>query len=817
MRFTLEKISDCAVFVVAATVSVAVGATAGAFLHTHSEEAGYWATWRGWWLAGEIGILIAAPVLLAWLPGPPSAGKKRPVETFAALLVTLVVSLFLFSAHRGQESILLTFPYWVFPCLIWTALRMGTRGSSSAMAIVASVAIANTLLSRGPFTFSADSLGGQLVALESFLIVAALSAMVLSAAIGERRAAQSALGESESRFRLMVENLPAGAIYRQDERIVLNKAAEAITGYSRLEIPTLDVWFRRLYQEESTVIRALYEEDRAASFPSPRRVPIRRKDGDVRIVEFSGFIDASCEVWILEDLTERLRAEEMLRDAERRYRNIFENAPDGIFQATPSGRLIAANPALAHMLGYPTPADLIAEVTDIAATFANSADRKLYRRLMEEHNAIEGFEYQATRKDGEKVWLSENARSVRDASGAVLFYEGAVKDVTARKSLEAQLAQSRKMEAVGQLAGGIAHDFNNLLTVISGYSQMLSSQLDSASSMKSEVSEIELAAARAASLTSQLLAFSRRQVVQPESLDLNEIVTGMQAMLRRLIREDILLKTSAGADLARVRADRGQIEQVIMNLVTNARDAITGSGEIVIETANTILTPEDSSRRLDCDPGPYVVLSVGDTGAGMDERTRSRIFEPFFTTKEIGRGTGLGLATVYGIVKQSRGDIRVESAPGRGTRFRIFLPAAPAEARVEEAPAREPVSAARSNGGSGTVLVVEDEPSVRDLVQLWLASLGYTVLAADAMTAVGVCEGHERIDLLVSDVVMPGMGGPALARKLRDIYPGMRVLFMSGYTDDSVYRNGILETGDNFLQKPFTPEVLAGKVRELLS
>ena len=811
----LSKIRECLVFALATAACVSASATAGVFLHLHATGDGYWPTWRSWWISGEVGMLIAAPVLLAWMPWKPL--KLSILEAAAALASTFAVSSFLFSATGGHESALLTFPYWVFPVLMWTALRLGPRGSSAAMAIIAGVAITNTMLARGPFTFASDTLGGQMAALESFLIVTALSSMLLSAAIGERHTAQIALGESESRFRLMVENLPAGAIYRQDEKIFLNKAAEAITGYSCSEIQSLDIWFQRLYGAEAQTARKLYERDRDALFPTVRRVPIRRKDGDTRILEFAGFIDPRYEVWLLDDLTERLRAEEKLRDAELRYRNLFENAPDGIFQATPAGRLLTANPAIALMLGYASPEDLIANLPDIADCFSDPEDRKYYYRMIEKGDNVHGFEREALRRDGKRVWLSVSARCVRNAFGTTLFSEGSVKDVTGRRLLEAQLAQSQKMEAIGQLAGGIAHDFNNLLTVISGYSQMLLDKVEAGSSLRAGLTQIDFAANRAASLTSQLLAFSRQQVIQPKLLDLNEVVEGMLTLLRRLIREDIELKTAPVEGLARVKADRGQIEQVIVNLVTNSRDAIEGSGEIVIETANIILHPEDAKKGRDCEPGPCVMLVVRDTGQGMDERTRSRVFDPFFTTKEVGRGTGLGLATVYGIVKQSLGDIWVDSEPGRGTTFKICLPEAPLEAQPGEELEERKAEPITGTGGTETVLVVEDEPSVRELVRYWLTSLGYKVVVAEALMATRVCAEHEKIDLLLTDVVMPGMGGPMLANQLRVTYPRMKVLFMSGYTDNPDHRNGNLAPGENFLQKPFTPETLAGKIREVLA
>jgi nitrogen-specific signal transduction histidine kinase/ActR/RegA family two-component response regulator len=386
-------------------------------------------------------------------------------------------------------------------------------------------------------------------------------------------------------------------------------------------------------------------------------------------------------------------------------------------------------------------------------------------------------------------------------------------DVTGRRDLEEQLRQAQKMEAVGMLAGGVAHDFNNLLTIINGYSQLILNNLQKNDPNRHSAEQIMKAGDRAAGLTNQLLAFSRRQVMQPKVLDLNSLVTGLSAMLRRLIGEDIDLRLALREDLGRVSADPGQIEQVLMNLVVNARDAMPRGGSLTIETANVTLDENYAGRHIAVKPGPYVLLAVSDTGGGMDEATKNRLFEPFFTTKEPGKGTGLGLSTVFGIVKQSGGSVQVYSEMGTGSSVKVYLPRIDQKVPLEREGRRKPAPK-----GSETILLVEDDEMVRTLVRETLEREGYKLIdSADPVEAQRISENYRgRIDLLIADVVMPKLSGKELARNLTERRPDLKVLYMSGYTDSAIVNSGILQKEVAFLQKPFTPGVLSAKVREVI-
>jgi two-component system cell cycle sensor histidine kinase/response regulator CckA len=440
-----------------------------------------------------------------------------------------------------------------------------------------------------------------------------------------------------------------------------------------------------------------------------------------------------------------------------------------------------------------------------------------YERMIQLFGPVEEFkdvEAEWKRKDGTPITVRCSGRRVKDQSGVPAYFEFFAEDITERRVLERQLRMAQKMEAVGRLSGGIAHDFNNLLGVIIGYSQVVKKKLGKDNPLLSHVEEVEKAGQRAASLTKQLLAFSRQQVLTPAVLNLNAVVTEMGKMLPRLLGEDIEVTTALADDLGRVKADQGQIEQIIMNLAVNARDAMPEGGRLKIETANAELDKSFTREHPGSLVGRYVMLGVTDSGIGMSPETQAQIFEPFFTTKERGKGTGLGLATVYGVVKQSGGYIAVDSAPGKGASFKVYLP------RTEEAAAQatSDVPVEQTSRGSETILLVEDAEPLRKLAQSFLEARGFRVLAApNGEKALEVAvQNPEPIHLLLTDVVMPGMNGRVLAEELAPRQPGMKVIYMSGYTDSFIAGHGVLNPGTHLIHKPFTEEALVAKVREVL-
>jgi PAS domain S-box-containing protein len=481
------------------------------------------------------------------------------------------------------------------------------------------------------------------------------------------------------------------------------------------------------------------------------------------------------------------------------------------------GRFTYVNPALVAMLGYDSKQELLAKslATDI---YQSPEERQRLLAQMAQSGRLHATEVTWKRKDDKRITVRLSGRAVRDATGAPEDLEWIVENVTARRQLEEQLTQAQKMEAIGRLTGGVAHDFNNLLNVMIGYGDLLLDQLGATDPRRQYVEEIRSAGKRAAVLTHQLLAFSRRQVLQPEVLDLNRIVSDTSGMLQRVLGETIQLTTRLDPSLALVNVDRGQMEQVILNLAVNARDAMPDGGRLTLETANAVIGDEYVERRPLMIPGRFVLLAVSDTGQGMDAETQRRIFEPFFTTKEKGKGTGLGLATVYGIVKQSGGFIWVYSEPGQGSTFKIYLPEANEEAGEVDLPRSAPAPLQDAVGGSETILLVEDDAALRELAREFLESVGYQVVAAGsgAEALRLLAELRQPAHLLLTDLVLPDMTGRSLAQQVVAQRPDMKVLYVSGYTEDGILHRGVLDRDQSFLPKPYAKETLLRRIRELL-
>jgi len=633
-----------------------------------------------------------------------------------------------------------------------------------------------------------------------------------------RRRAEEALRASEALTRSVVYSAVDGIITTDESGAIqsFNPAAERMFGYTAEEAigKNLSILMAQPDSEQhDSYIRAYLEGGKKKVIGIGRESQAIRKDGTTFPVELavSEMLLPGRRMFtgILHDITNRKAAEAALRDTNVKLQAVIETSPLAIVTLDLEGRVVAWNPAAERMFGW-TAAEALTQVLPVVP----EAERAELLDLIRLGQPALGVDKLRLRKDGSLIEVTLWTAPLRDPAGEMGGVMGIYADVTQSKQLEEQFRQAQKMEAVGRLAGGIAHDFNNILTVITGYGEMVAEKLVDDPVVSEEIQEILKAADHATVLTSQLLIFSRRHVVSREALDLNTVVAKLERMLRRIIGEDVELITVPAASLARVRVDAAQVEQVVMNLAVNARDAMPAGGRLTIETANVELDPAYSRSHIGVKEGQYVMLAVSDTGKGIPPDVRSRLFEPFFTTKERGKGTGLGLSTVYGIVKQSGGEIWVYSEPGKGTTFKIYLPRlADDEAQPARAAETSPVER-----GDETILLAEDEPGVRALAREVLRQHGYQVLEAmDVNDALRICREHpEGIDLLLTDVVMPVMSGRELAERVAEIRPEIKVLYMSGYTDNIVVSHGVTSIDKEFLQKPFTPRSLARKVRESL-
>jgi len=640
----------------------------------------------------------------------------------------------------------------------------------------------------------------------------------------ERRRTEAALRESEARLRLFIEHAPASlAMFDRDLRyLAVSRRWLADFGLEGRDL--LGRLHYDVFPEIDENLRQIHRRGLAGEVVQGNEDPFVRADGHVQYVrwEMHPWRDDRGEIGgiviFTEDVTQQKQAETALRESEERFRTLVDGAPEGIFVQA-EDRFLFVNPAMVRLLGAARPADLIGrDVLGLIAPEYHEAIRQRIRRQLETGEAAPPMEQDYLRLDGTRVSVETTAVPVRFAGrDAHLVF---VRDVAERRrieaekhNLQAQLVQAQKMDSIGRLAGGVAHDFNNMLGVILGHADLALGKTDAASPLLNSLQEIRKAAVRSSDLARQLLAFARKQTIAPKALDLNETVAGMLAMLRRLIGENVELAWQPCPAPARVKMDPSQIDQILANLCVNARDAIGDHGRVAIATGLAAFDEDYCASHAGFVPGDYVMLAVEDNGCGMDAETLLRLFEPFFTTKEIGKGTGLGLATVYGIVKQNNGFIDVDSQVGRGSTFKIYLP------RLQIAPPPEPPAAPPPlPTGHETILLAEDDPALLKMTQMMLERIGYHVLPApspeEALRLARQNAG--RIDLLMTDVVMPGMNGRHLSQTLLADQPGLKRLFMSGYTADVIARHGVLEPGVHFIAKPFTPAELAHKLREIL-
>ncbi len=633
--------------------------------------------------------------------------------------------------------------------------------------------------------------------------------------VTRRTEAERALARSEERYRCLFESARDGILILDAETghiVDVNPYMTDLTGYGRDDFIGKALWEIGAFKDAGAS-KASFAQLQATTYIRYDDLPLATRTGGTVEVEFvsniyvvGGRRVVQCNV---RDNTVRKRTE----DERRRLMTAIEQADEVVLVTDVDGAITFVNAAFQTVTGY-TRGEVLGKNPRLLKSGTQGDD--FYRALWATLAAGKTWRGRLVnkKKDGSLYTQDATLSPVRDHDGNIASFVAVARDVTAALALEAQFLHAQKMEAVGRLAGGIAHDFNNVLSVILSYAEVMREDMKPDDPRRADVEEIEKAGLRAAELTRQLLAFSRRQVLETKVLNPNAAIGGIAKMLRKLLGADIELATLPADDLWNVKVDPGQLEQVLMNLAVNARDAMPHGGKLTIETANVTLDEAHSTTHPDVRAGHYVQIAVGDSGLGMDADTQARIFEPFFTTKEKEKGTGLGLATVFGIVRQSEGHIAVESEPGVGTTFRIYLPkfggaAAPSPAQSEELEAA---------AGSETILLVEDEDQVRVLARDVLRRHGYVVLdAASAGEALLVCEQHEApIDLLLADVVLPRMNGRLLAERIATLRPAIKVLLMSGYTDDAVLLRGVLDSDLAFLQKPLTPTSLARKVREVL-
>jgi len=801
------------------------------------------------------------PVLLGRMPFAPALAflmlglalfllNSRRAAKLAELLVVVPVFICLLGLTGDAFSLTLApdgrpgrpSPFPAIATIL--ALAVGilhARPDRGWMAVITSERLGGVLARRFlpiavlvPFTLGVLRLVGAEVGVEGtlglrFHVLAnmiALSAFVVwhAAALNRldvrRSQTESDLERERTLLRTVIDTLP-DAIWTKDadaKFVVSNRAHVAMVGAaSEAEIagktgfdfhpPAL----ARLYDEDDArVLRdgeTVFNKEELVRNPSGQeqstlviKAPLRDHDGKI-----SGLVGIS------RNIQDRKEAEQSLRASESLFHSAFDDTSVAMVITGLDHRFLQVNAAFARLFGYSAAEMLSMSTPDITHPDDLAASYTLRKELLAgKSHFVQEKRY--IHRDGHVIWAVTNVSLVRDAAHQPLLYVGQVQDITDRRQLEDRFRQSQKLEAVGRLAGGVAHDFNNLLTVINGFSEILLSTLSRTDANREMVDAIHDAGKRAAALTSQLLAFSRNAIVEPKVLDLNEVLTGSERLLRRLIGADVTLSTALAPELGRVKADPTQVEQIVMNLAVNARDAMPRGGKLTFETRDVRLRDDDSATYPDLKVGDYIQLAVSDTGCGMTEEVQAKLFEPFFTTKEVGKGTGLGLAMVYGVVKAHGGHVSVYSEVGVGTTFKILLPA------THEAVDRHPEEVQIETRGTETVLLAEDEENVRRLARRSLESQGYTVLeASSGSEAVRVAREYPGpIHLLVTDVVMPGMGGREAAETLRARRSDLKVLFVSGYTDDAVVRHGIVEADEAFLQKPFTPLTLAKKVRGVL-
>ena len=823
-RITLSSLRDVGVLVFGAVVlSNAATAILGAIAMHQRFHSALLHAWFFWWIGDGLGMLIVAPVVITGFlaarhPRFKTRSAVEAVLVFAALAVISQITL-----GPGYSWATGPGPFATFPLLLWAGLRFGPFGAAAATLVVAAIATWNAALHLGPFTGSSLSVIDTAVQTYTYLTVTSLCALIPAAVVAEREASMRRQSESEDRYRSVVEAATDAIVtIDTDSRVrFANAAVKDIFGYAPDELIGRDLAalmpesFRPLHKaglHRYVTTGAPTLDWRAKRLTGLHRdgheIPLEisfgvRNEGDARI--FTG---------IIRDLSDQQTTARALREAEDRMGFALAASRVGTWEvdiATGASTWSTIQEELHGVAAGAYGGTLEAFIDRIHPDDRQQVMAAIEKAMQQRTDS--NLLYRTVWPDGSIHWISGVGRAFYDADGNPIRAAGIALDVTERRALEEQYRQSQKMEAVGQLAGGVAHDFNNLLTVIQSYGSILRDEMKPNSEAAHNIAEVLSAADRAAALTRRLLAFSRGQLLAPRALSLSESLLSVEPMLRRLIGEHVEIVVRAPRHAGNVVADPSEIEQVILNLAINARDAMPDGGTLTLEISNVELDSAYQRIHGTAATGPYVMLAVSDTGTGMDAATAARVFEPFFTTKPPGKGTGLGLSTVYGIVTRNGGSIAVYSEPNHGTTFRAYFPRSDVE--METITPAAPTSAAT---GSETLLLVEDDPAIRRITTRILTAAGYRVIPAGSPEeALDIADANAAdIDLLFTDVVLPEMSGRGLAEKLSARVPAMKVLYMSGYTDDMVVRTGVLERDTLFLQKPFSQSALLSKVREAL-
>lgn len=847
LRFTLWAV----------VVGNAVTALAGAAVSALAFSASFWAVWRLWWIADALGMLLVTPLALAGTASLQTFRRLSRMQRFefvAMLGVAATTGVLIY----GELLSPVLFNYYLFPLLIWAAIRFRHLGATSASFLLAGIVLWNTMQGQGPFANPALQVSRQVLESQIFLSVSALSALILAAVTAERQQARDALEQAnraleqrvsertaalaqsnqrlqhevserqraEAFLNAVVQQMPAGVSIAEapsGRLLIHNSEAVNVLGHPMLKSDDYTGYnqYGALHPDgrpyapgEHAMARAVRNHE----IIRQEAMLYRRGDGTITALSVNAAPIRDAEgrviaaVTIFEDISARMEAERVLRESEERFaKTFYSNVTAMVISTLNDGRILDANERFLKLFGYPREA-VIGQSSILLNMWDNPDDRTRAITQIREQGELRDME--TTVRDS-----AGNLHQVLISSDQLLLAGErciltTLYDITERRQLETRLAHIQNMESIGQLAGGVAHDFNNMLTAIRGYAELALGHLPANNPGHEDIRGIMQAADRATTLTRQLLTFARRQRINPRIINLNTLIEELDRLLRRLIPEHIEIALRLAPGLLPIRADPGQIEQVLINLVANARDAMLGGGLLTIETANVILDHRYALSHLDIAPGRYVLLTVSDTGVGMAAEVQRHAFEPFFTTKEPGKGTGLGLSTCYGIAKQHGGTIWIYSEEGHGTVIKVYLPEAAEAAAPAMPPVREQVAQ-----GSETLLLVEDEDAVRALVARLLRTNGYTVLeAANGIEALQIAEAHRPapLHLLLTDMIMPRMGGTETAEQIRLLYPAIKVLFMSGYTEHPTMQNHTIISSNLLLQKPFTSAELARRIRELL-